>query len=254
MQLAAKRKSVIDAAKAQFDSIKTELGAEDRARLEAHLGAIREAEKELVGTPGGASGGGAPAPTTIDCKGPQLGAGGADLAVKTKQQMDLVVMALACRLTPVVTLQWSQTGCPETFPWLPEKTTDVYHGWVHNDKGNAAYTAQWKVCMRWFSEQFAYLLGRMKSINEGAGSLLDNSAVVMVSSFGHAGGHSPINVPFVIAGKAGGALKPGQFLDFSGGPQPHNRVFITLGKAFGIDMASYGNAKYGTSPISEMLA
>jgi hypothetical protein len=151
-------------------------------------------------------------------------------------------------------LQWSQTGCPETFPWLGVQVSDVLHGWVHNDKGNPAYTEQWKRCMKWFSEQLAYLLTRMKQINEGTGTLLDNSAVVFVSSFGHAGGHSPTNVPFIVAGKAGGALRPGQFLDYSTSHPPHNRVLLTLAKAFGLDMPSYGNAKYGMSPLAEMLA
>lgn len=244
MQLAARRRSVIDAVKTQFDTLKTELGGDDRARLEAHLGAIREAEKELLGTGGEA----APAATS-DCKNPQLAGTGTDLATITKQQIDLLVLALACRLTPVATLQWSQTGCPETFDWLGHKVSDVYHGWVHNDKGAPEYTEMWKRCLRWFAEQFAYLLGRMKAIDEGGKSLLDSAAVVMVSSFGHAGGHRPENVPFVIAGRAEGALQPGRYLDFTNDRQPHNRVLLGLGRIFGVQMGAYGNAKYGTSPL-----
>jgi hypothetical protein len=257
LQLAAKRRSVIDAVKAQFDAIKMDVSGEDRARLEAHLGAIREAEKELLGA-GAAPAGpapAAPAGAALDCKSPKLDAPAVvDQAVRTRQQMDLLVLALACRLTPVVTLQWSQTGCPETFSFLKHSTTDVYHGWVHNDKRNPDYTEQWRQCLKWFGEQFAYLLGRMKQVNEGGRTLLDSSAVVMVSSFGHAGGHSPVNVPFVIAGSAGGVFKTGQYLDYTTNRQPHNRVLLALAKAFGVDMNAYGNAKYGTTPLPELFA
>jgi hypothetical protein len=172
-----------------------------------------------------------------------------------KVQMDLAILALACGLTPVVSLQYSQTGCPETFPFINPMgmVTDVLHGWVHNDKGKPEYTEMWRTVLSWFAEQFAYFIGRMKSINEGGRSLLDSSAIVITSSFGHAGGHSPANLPFVIAGSCGGAFKTGRFLDYSTEKPAHNRLLLGVARAFGLELPSFGNPKYGTAPLPELF-
>lgn len=249
LKLAARRKSVIDAVKAQFDALRLEVGAADRQRLEAHLAMIRQAEKELLDIGPAAQ---APSPA-VDCKAPALPEATTSLPVRTRQQLDLLVLALACRLTPVATLQWSQTGCMETFPWLGSVPNNL-HSWVHNDSRSAAYTEQWRRILRWFAEQMAYLLDRMSRIDEGGQSLLDASAVVMVSSYGVAGWHNPANAPFVIAGGAGGALRTGQFLDYSKSRQPANRLFLSLARAYGITMPSFGDPRYGTTPLAEILA
>ncbi len=260
MRLLARRKSVIDAVKVQFDSLQREVSGDDRQRLEAHLSAVRQAEKELLPTGSGPQ----PPVTSGDCKNPQFAATGRTLADITKQQIDLMVLALACRLTPVASLQWSQTGCQENFSWLGNPVGDFLHTWVHNLGSSEAYVEQWRAVQRWFAGQMAYLLGKMDQINEGGRTLLDNSAVVFVSSFGVAGDHDPANAPFVIAGSAGGALRTGQFLDYAnpgvGGrgakqnKQTNNQLFMALAKAFGIDMPSYGDARHGTTPLADILA
>jgi hypothetical protein len=247
-RLLAKRQSVVDAVKKQLDALSRQVGSADRQRLEAHLSAVRQLEKELLQPPAPA----APQPPSVavDCRNPRAPTGG-DLPAITRQQVDLMVLALACRLTPVVSLQWSHTGCPETFPWLGASTSD-FHLWCHNDARSTQFLEYWRKGTRWLAEQFAYLLGRMAQIDEGGGTLLDSSAVVFVSSYGNAGLHNPANVPFVIAGNAGGALRTGQFLQYPG--IPHNRMLLALAKAYGVAMPSYGDPKYGTEPLGDVLA
>ena len=48
----------------------------------------------------------------------------------------------------------------------------------------------------------------MKSIDEGNGSLLDNSTVLYGSSMKDGNGHKRENIPFVLAGRGGGSLNP----------------------------------------------
>ena len=53
----------------------------------------------------------------------------------------------------------------------------------------------------WYASQVAYLLKRMKEIDDGAGSMLDNSLVLYGSGMKDGNGHIKKNLPLVVAGK-----------------------------------------------------
>jgi hypothetical protein len=60
--------------------------------------------------------------------------------------------------------------------------------------------------------QFAYMVKRLHSLKEGAGTLLDNCIMMWGSGLEDGNKHKRENLPFIIAGKGGGALKTGRFL------------------------------------------
>ncbi len=65
--------------------------------------------------------------------------------------------------------------------------------------------------------QFAYMVQRLHSLREGEGTLLDNCIMMWGSGLEDGNKHKREHLPFVIAGKGGGALKTGRFLpDVSG--------------------------------------
>jgi len=91
---------------------------------------------------------------------------------------------------------------------------DVSGGNVNN---NAGGSWQMSLVHNWHTEQFAYLVNRLKNTPEGAGNVLDNSAIMMIFEGGHGGGgdnqntvssHSTENMVALLAGRAGG-LNPG---------------------------------------------
>lgn len=251
-QVFARRKSVVDFVKDQIETTRALLGKDDRARLDEHLGAIREVEASLT-TP--------PPAVNADCGNPKVelidgpNTGGAQPFDKlTDVQMELLVLAIACQLTPVASLQLSNSGSGEPFAFLGVPSgRDILHGWVHNDGGHADFPEYARKAFTWFAGRFAHLLGRLQSIDDGGRPLLDSCAVVWCSHFGNGGAHSPVNVPWVLAGRAGGALKPGRSLDFTASPQPHNRLLIGIAQAMGVSLDKLGNEKYGTSPLPGML-
>ncbi|HWE01378.1 MAG TPA: DUF1552 domain-containing protein [Tepidisphaeraceae bacterium] len=67
--------------------------------------------------------------------------------------------------------------------------------------------------------QFAYMIKRMHSLREGDGTLLDNCIMMWGSGLEDGNKHARANLPFIIAGKGGGALKTGRFLPDSKGNQ-----------------------------------
>lgn len=56
----------------------------------------------------------------------------------------------------------------------------------------------------WHIEQYAYLLNRLKSIQEGDHTLLDNSMVMFTSDLRDGNRHAPRNLPILLGGRGGG--------------------------------------------------
>ena len=73
----------------------------------------------------------------------------------------------------------------------------------------------------WYAQQFAYMLGKLKAIDEGNGkSLLDNMLFFWTNELGEGGKHTYVNVPMVLAGSCGGQLPTGRYLDYLGNASP----------------------------------
>ena len=64
----------------------------------------------------------------------------------------------------------------------------------------------WTMVDRIYMEQWAYFLGRLKSIKEGQGTLLDHTMAVWGTVQGE-GGHSLTELPLLLCGGAGLGLK-----------------------------------------------
>ncbi len=67
--------------------------------------------------------------------------------------------------------------------------------------------------------QFAYMVKKMHSLREAGGTLLDNCIMMWGSGLEDGNKHTRENLPFVIAGKGGGALKSGRFFPDTKGNQ-----------------------------------
>jgi hypothetical protein len=79
-------------------------------------------------------------------------------------------------------------------------------------------------------EQFAYLLGKLKSIPEGSGSLLDCAMIVYGSGISDGDRHNHDDLPIVMAGKGGGA------------PQPLNNLYLSMLERMGVSLDRLGDS------------
>ena len=61
--------------------------------------------------------------------------------------------------------------------------------------------------------QFAYMVKKMHSLREGDGTLLDNCIMMWGSGLEDGNKHARENLPFIIAGKGGGSVATGQFIE-----------------------------------------
>lgn len=93
----------------------------------------------------------------------------------------------------------------------------------------------------WYSNQFAYLISRLKSINDGDGSLLSRSILHLGSGHNTSDGDHPDNdLPLVIAGQGGGLLTTGRSLIASGASI--SNYHLSLLQKLGVNVTKFGNS------------
>ena len=240
-----RRKSVLDAVIGDYEAFNSKLGYDDRQRLEQHLEAIREVEKRLDAV--GGFGEACELPI-IDSPGEQYQQE-SNYPVTGKAQMDLLVMALACDITRVASLQWSRSVSNVNFGNLgvPQQLSEGHHSLSHYDDNEGAAQADLLEINKWYTEQFAYLLGKMDAIQEGDGTMLDNTVVVWVNELGKGNSHTRNDIPFILAGGCQGYFETGRALDFGGAP--HGQLLVSIANAMDVPITSFGVEQFSQGPL-----
>jgi hypothetical protein len=236
-RLRAQRRSMLDFVAKDLESYAGRLGTDDRMKIQAHLQSIRELELQVdVDTSG--------------CEAPMLGVP-ADFPARISAHIDLMVAALACDLTRVGTLQTATGhGTNITVTWIDvgggQEFGDAnYHGVAHQGGANKNKVD------RWFMEQFAKLIGKLKAVPEGAGTLLDNTVVLWANHMGNGGAHSSNDLPWLLAGGGGGYFRTGQYVRKSG--EPVNGILKALVECMELDPNGFGDPEFG-GVFSELKA
>ncbi|HVZ73404.1 MAG TPA: DUF1552 domain-containing protein [Polyangia bacterium] len=248
--LTMRRKSVLDYVSAELNGFAARRGTDDKAKIQAHLDSIRQLETSLTAT------------------GPAAGCAPVDPGAPTMYQdqmkafSDLVAMALRCDVTRTVSLSWADDGGsgPYTMPFLnlDDPTTDAIgevHGIAH--EGKMGYPKKILIDT-WYMQQLAYLAGLLDATTENGGTMLDNSLIAMGNDMSEGSFHSVSNIPYVLVGRAGGALqagrnvkvgswagKTGAYWSSGNTGVPHNRLLASISTLMGVPATSFGTGYSG---------
>jgi hypothetical protein len=145
----------------------------------------------------------------------------------------------------VITLQMSYAFSHVLHTWLGH--TSDHHGMSHD---NTDRRTQLTAIDNWYAQQVAYFLGLLDGVNEGSGTLLDNTLVVWGRELGSTA-HRMESVPFILAGKAGGALKTGRHLSFPG--QQHVKLLVSVAQLMGLPLMTVGNRVTNSGPLAGVV-
>lgn len=250
-KLRAQRKSVFDLTKNEITRLQGRLGAEDRAKLEAQLSAIRDIEQRLTAQQGGGGGG-----SGSTCTPPSGNVNvditnDATLEETGKLHMDLATAALACDQTRIITMQWNYAESEHLFPFLGLSRN--HHAISHDWQGTAGFTEYGQI-HTWFAEQLAYFLGKLDSVKEGDGTLLDNTVLFWGSEIGESTSHDLTRMPYMLAGRAGGQLNTGRVLGSEDRPRDNNQLLVSLANLMGAEeVTSFGDPSGATGPLPDLL-
>jgi hypothetical protein len=229
------RKSVLDYALEDAQSLAPRLGASDRIKLDQYLTSVREVEQRMSSVS-------LPAACTV----PPEPAAQIPLQERGPLMVDLQVLAMQCDRTRFMTFKLGSgfNSDDRDFGFLGLSNTHHTYSHHQNSMDNLEMCVR---VVRWEVELLARLLTRMRDITEADGTtLLDNAAVYASSEVSDPDAHSLEDFTALLAGRCQGAFRPGRHLEFPGAPV--GNLFLSVLRAFGVEDATFGET--GTAPLS----
>jgi hypothetical protein len=254
--------SVLDLVLGQANDLRRGLGRGDQQKLDQYLDSVRSVEKRIafiearqrqdaldVASPGSSK---LKLPDSL----PKLGTPIWEITRPIDQDpsrhadyirlmADMMVLAFQTDTTRVMTVA---VGSDESL--FPGVVTVGYERHCHTleHQGNAfrpedADPIAREACRQihaWYTQLFAETVRKLRDIDEGGSSLLDNT-VLMYSSYMADGGHGRDDYPVVLAGHAGGSLKPGRHLAFDK-KAPMSNLYVELLNLVGVPTTTFGDS------------
>ena len=238
-------RSLLDVAWEDAKALRAKLGRDDQVKLDEYLESVRKVERRIEFSM---------KPDPREWKPdhpaeiPPLPNVHGDFKEHIKIMMDLMVLAFQTDSTRVQTFMFANDVSGRNFSFL-DGVSGGHHDMSHHENKEEKIN-QYREITRWHAEQYAYLLNKLKSIPEGEGNLLDNSMILFGSSISDGNRHDPNNLPLVLGGKAGGALRTGQHI-----AKPKNtplcNLYLTMLNAAGVACDSFGDSE---SHLEELRA
>jgi hypothetical protein len=232
---------MLDTLAAELGELRCAVGATDRPKLEAHLESLRDLEKSLSVT------------ISASCQRPALGPPPPESAMKIptliRQQLDIIVAALACDVTRVITMQFGNgAGGLATYRWLG--VPGNHHSISHNGDGITAAQRDERLTRieTWQAQQFAYLVDKLDRTPAEGKTLLDRTATLWAHEQSNGATHQRRDMPFVMAGGLDGVFQTGRVIDFGG--KPHSGLLISLANGMGVPTASFGDPDFSRGPLA----
>src|SRR5690606_22596062 len=119
-----------------------------------------------------------------------------------------------------------------------------HHDSSHYGAADSATAQSFIAQKAWFFEEITKMLQQMKDIPDGDRSLLGNSVVFMGTDINGGNLHDHSDMPFVLAGQAGGQLVTGRSLDYrrtvNGENDAHSRILVSIANMMGVPIETFG--------------
>lgn len=236
--------SVLDAVLNDAHDLRRKISDSDKHKLDEYLDSVREIETRIANAgKRGELQGWRPTLETPNIDRPADGVP-QDIAEHMKLMIDILVLGFQTDTTRVATLKLNNDHSALRFPNIAS-VEQVGHGidyMIHHLLSHSD-GADWLRVNQFFMEQIAYLARKLDSIQEGPGTLLDNTMLMHCSSMMAGALHNNEQLPVILLGGAGGQLQGGRVLDYSGQSERQLcRLFLSLMNKTNIQLKSFGDA------------
>ena len=234
-QRATRRKrdqSILDSMRGSLSRMRTDLGANDRARLDDYTTQVREIERRLkIAIEASAV---APENIEVPVGVPQ------SFDEHIKLQFDLMALAFEADITRVGSLLFARDLTGRTYP-ASEAPTASFHGVSHHGEDPRRILDLAKI-NQYHVKMVAHLADKLSKVKEGDGTLLDQSMILFGSNMGNSNQHVHYDVPHVLIGGAAGKLKGGRHLAYPSRQVPTGNLLLSILDKFDIHQDSIGDS------------
>jgi hypothetical protein len=237
----ALRKSVLDTALAEGQTLMSRLNAEDRIKLDELFTGIRTLETEIQDTT-------PPARCT-----PPMQPGtdvNRDFQVQLRTMHDLMAIALQCDVTRVITFMMGDALNDRNLSFIPAVSAAGGEGADHavsHHSNEAGLVAKFRAMVLWKQEQIASFVRKLSTLQDADGqTVLANSLVWISSELADGNRHNHDDKPILLAGNLGGLVTTDRHVRFPTSRnfeqvKTYGDFYITLASLFGVRMTSFGN-------------
>ena len=225
-----RRASLLDAVRSDLSSLKRELGASDRAKMDEYLESVRDVERRIQMAEASAK------DCPADVERP-IGVP-ASYADHARLMFDLQLLAFRGDITRVTTFQLARETSNRSYPEIG--VNDPHHPLSHHGNDPDKIERMSRI-NRFHISLFAEFLEKLRATPEGDSNLLDNSLLLYGSGMGNPNLHDHTNLPVIVAGGAAGGMKGGRHLRYDK-PTPLANLHLSLLDKVGVELDVFGDS------------
>jgi hypothetical protein len=232
-------RSILDWITGEVASLRGDLGAVDRARLDDYLENVREIERRIQRI------------EEHNASGEQRELPEAPIGVPdsfrehVELMFDLQVLAFQTDTTRIFSFKMGRDGSARVYP--ESGVNAPFHPASHHG-GKPERVEDFAKINRYHVGLLPYFLDKLRSIPDGDGNLLDNSLILYGSPMGDSNLHNHKRCPLFLMGGAQGKLAGNQHLVTEDG-RPMADAMLGVAHALGMDdLEAFGDD--GTKPLT----
>jgi hypothetical protein len=227
---ARERRSILDFVMADAHTLQSGLGPTDRRKLDEYLSSIRQVELQIEKASRDNA--------QIDPHMEKPYGVPADFAQHFRLMTDMITIAFQADLTRVLTFLVTREGTSRAYREID--IPDGHHPLTHH-QGKTDLMEKVRQINTYHVQQFAAWVTRLKGIQEGDSTLLDNCMIVYGAGLSDGNRHLHEDLPTVIAGRGGKYFKTGRRVVFRK-ETPMCNLFLTMMDRMNVRMEHFGDS------------
>jgi hypothetical protein len=226
--------SVLDGVRDASSSLLRRASTQDHQVLQQYFDSLRDLEKGIERAR--ANGQAAASDPKLAQLDPTIEIG--NLGERVKAMMDLIALAFWTDSTRVASCMLANTNSRIHYDFMG--VNSEFHYVSHHVRNKKVLPAYDSINM-WHTAQLRYLIEKMKTLPDGAGTVFDNSLILWGSGIKHGDYHSLTDLPVILAGGGGGQVNLGRHVRYPEA-RPFGNLLLTLMKLMGAPAESIGDS------------
>jgi hypothetical protein len=224
--------SILDQVQEQLGSVSRRVSVADRSRIDEYTNSVREVEQRLARMQRRQGEQQADA-VVSGFQRPPAGIP-AQLDEHARLMCDLMALAFQTDRTRIATLLLTNNLSGQVYPFLGLNVD--HHNYSHNWQG-----PEYAAITRFWVEQYAGLITKLDSMQEGDGTVLDHSCILLANEQWTA--HSAPRIPLLMSGSLSGRIRTGRTLDFETAKERKmSSLLLNIMDHMGVHLTEFGNA------------
>ncbi|WP_459556419.1 DUF1552 domain-containing protein [Lacunimicrobium album] len=231
------RVSVLDLVNEHASSVKRKVSLNDRTKIDEYMESVRDIERRIESTS-------KPQPRWVNDQRFDLNRPAPGIPKSHQEHMrlmlDILVLAFWTDTTRVATFMLGNAQSNRHFSFL-EGVESGFHSISHHERKDDKLAAYQKI-VGWHIGEFAYVVERMKALQETPGTtLLDNSMLLYGSTIREGNSHEHENLPLLLAGRGAGTIKSGRRI-IAPKQTPLCNLYLSMMDRMGVTLAHFGDS------------